>query len=392
MPQPKPHTPGGGEPSSDALVIAAGGQALSLEQERFNEALAKLRTMKAQRALVEQALEGALRALHGLRHELAPKRNAALKAVALLLGERMRGKGLTARQRHTAEELLAIMLGEPSLLGDQECQQLGAELLSTDPHPDTADLPDEQGVIEDELGNPAFLAMLKRAGLSPNDFPPQTPLSEVLTAAQIRLSRAADERQTAKQNAKDERARKKKAGAAAGAGDAIAPQALSAPDQALRDLYRQLARDLHPDREPDALLRERKTELMSRVNAANDRKDLLAMLELQSQFVLEGGMAVPANLPDARVAALTQLLDAQIKAERQQLDQLRSQVYQEFGLALNVTRVDRLFEQALESERAQMARSIAVIEGVQDEMLTDRGFKAWLKREAAAMDDADFEY
>jgi len=40
---------------------------------------------------------------------------------------------------------------------------------------------------------------------------------------------------------------------------------------AIRTIFRQLASALHPDREPDAQARERKTALMSEVNAAYEK-------------------------------------------------------------------------------------------------------------------------
>jgi hypothetical protein len=51
--------------------------------------------------------------------------------------------------------------------------------------------------------------------------------------------------------------------------------------QSIRDVYRKLAVALHPDKEQDALERDRKTALMQRVNVAYNNKDLLQLLELQ---------------------------------------------------------------------------------------------------------------
>jgi hypothetical protein len=51
--------------------------------------------------------------------------------------------------------------------------------------------------------------------------------------------------------------------------------------QSVREVYRRLASALHPDREPDAAERARKTALMQRVNQAYEQGDLLQLLELQ---------------------------------------------------------------------------------------------------------------
>lgn len=54
--------------------------------------------------------------------------------------------------------------------------------------------------------------------------------------------------------------------------------------RSLREVYRRLVVALHPDLEPDPRERERKTELMQRVNAAYSQKNLLQLLELQLEL------------------------------------------------------------------------------------------------------------
>jgi len=54
--------------------------------------------------------------------------------------------------------------------------------------------------------------------------------------------------------------------------------------QSIREVYRKLASALHPDREPDAAERQRKTGLMQRVNQAYANKDLLSLLQLQLEI------------------------------------------------------------------------------------------------------------
>jgi len=54
--------------------------------------------------------------------------------------------------------------------------------------------------------------------------------------------------------------------------------------QSIREVYRKLASALHPDREPDPYERQRKTELMQRVNQAYGKNNLLQLLELQLEL------------------------------------------------------------------------------------------------------------
>jgi hypothetical protein len=60
-------------------------------------------------------------------------------------------------------------------------------------------------------------------------------------------------------------------------------EAKETADTALREAYRKLASHLHPDREQDAMERERKTALMQQANAAYERRDLMGLLRLQME-------------------------------------------------------------------------------------------------------------
>lgn len=68
------------------------------------------------------------------------------------------------------------------------------------------------------------------------------------------------------------------------AAEARREQAVKEVSQSLRDVYRKLASALHPDREQDADVRQRKTLLMQRVNRAYDASDLLTLLGLQLEI------------------------------------------------------------------------------------------------------------
>lgn len=54
--------------------------------------------------------------------------------------------------------------------------------------------------------------------------------------------------------------------------------------KSIQEVFRKLVAVLHPDREPDEAERERKTELMQRVNEAYSKKDLLQLLALQLEI------------------------------------------------------------------------------------------------------------
>ena len=54
--------------------------------------------------------------------------------------------------------------------------------------------------------------------------------------------------------------------------------------QSIKEVYRQLVKTLHPDRETDHDERARKTTLMQKINAAYDKHDLITLLQMQLEI------------------------------------------------------------------------------------------------------------
>lgn len=89
--------------------------------------------------------------------------------------------------------------------------------------------------------------------------------------------------------------------------------------KSIQTVYRQLTSALHPDREPDPVERERKTELMQQVTVAYGKKDLLKLLELQLA-VEQIDHAKLGNLAEDRLKHYNKVLNNQLselKAEVQ---------------------------------------------------------------------------
>jgi len=86
----------------------------------------------------------------------------------------------------------------------------------------------------------------------------------------------------------------------------------------IREVYRKLAIELHPDREPDPEERARKTELMQRVNLAYNQKNLLQLLELQLELEHIDQHAIN-NLGEDRLKHYNKIL-------KEQLGQLKREI------------------------------------------------------------------
>jgi hypothetical protein len=99
----------------------------------------------------------------------------------------------------------------------------------------------------------------------------------------------------------------------------------------IREVYRKLVSALHPDREPDAAERERKTSLMQRVNEAYAKKDLLQLLELQLELE-QIDAATIANLSDTRLKHFNKVLAAQLMELQHEIASVEQPLRKDFNL------------------------------------------------------------
>jgi len=116
-----------------------------------------------------------------------------------------------------------------------------------------------------------------------------------------------------------------------------APQAQARAEEAhasqsIREVYRKLVSALHPDREPDAAERLRKTGLMQRVNQAYDKDDLLSLLQLQLEIEQINTKAL-GSLADDRLRHYNKVLSDQLGELQQEVAMLEQRFRQHYGLS-----------------------------------------------------------
>lgn len=90
--------------------------------------------------------------------------------------------------------------------------------------------------------------------------------------------------------------------------------------QAVRTLYLDLVKTLHPDREPDADEKIRKTTLLQQVTTAYEKNELLTLLRLQLELQ-RVEQAHFENLAQEQLGYYNQLLRQQVREQEQQLAQ-----------------------------------------------------------------------
>lgn len=270
-------------PGSAALKIAKNSQSHTLNkgQKLFNQLTKKITRLRQQVKQWEELLPPYQQQYQQRFQPLMAEFNRQRLAMLQLLDAAYEKTKLNKAQRQYLRSLIEQMIGE--LLEFEPNDQLKA--LFTRYHGQNYD--DHEQTLQDGLRS----LMSDMMGVEidqPIDFrDPDAMLKMLHEQLRARMANeqadetaaATDGAAGAAQSAQSQQARQpSKRELKRQAEQALAEQQLG---QTLREVYRKLASALHPDREPDAAERERKTALMSRVNVAYDNKDLLRLLELQ---------------------------------------------------------------------------------------------------------------
>jgi hypothetical protein len=130
----------------------------------------------------------------------------------------------------------------------------------------------------------------------------------------------------------------------------------------VREVFRKLVSELHPDRETDPAEHARKTELMQRVNQAYEADDLLALLELQLSIEQIDRKAL-ASLAEERLRHYIHVLEEQSRRLRDELAEFVSP----FAMAMGKSSVRKLspelVQRALEGDIREIHALVRTLEG-----------------------------
>lgn len=345
--------------STTALKLAAQNSQLTPGQQRFNRLLERIEKFKKQ-LLELQTIGDAHRPLyHQTMAPLRERKRLLTREMVLWLDERLQRKGLTPTQKRIATTILCNLCEQLAAHGDEEMQILH------DKHSPESLAQKEQAAIsgmremmEDILGEPLA------------DDEPLDNLHDVFQAGMAKMHKAAAEEE-ARQQA---HTRKRKPTAAQLKAKAEQEEA----ETTLRKVFRQLASALHPDRENDPDEYARKTDLMSEANAAYDRRDLVALLQIQLRTELTDTASI-ARMAEEKIASLTLLLKEQAQELESELHHRRHAARNEFGLdpydnlsAANLKRSLRVEEASLKEDIDAMQEDLQLIQD-------DKFLKRWLK-------------
>ena len=363
--------------ASTALVIS--GHNLGPAQKLFNQLLASIEKNKEALQNLRQLLD-----VHRIQtaqrvYPLLQQQRVLKKQIVLFFDERLQDpKGLSKAVRayvsqvvcNLAAELLQVAQDDAlSAIYEKHAGAIKAEG-QADEFPDTADA--MQDMIADVFG------------LDMDDDAPASP--EQAIAAAVRKMQEDRERQAEAQAAlQAKKAKRKKTSRQAQA----EREAIDA-DKVLRGIYRRLASALHPDREPDEKERQRKTILMVEVNVANEKKDLLALLQLQLK-VEQIDPAAISSLADDKLRHFNRVLKEQAVSLQAELTHEQQMFRMEFNLSYGPI-TPKLLDTALRYEVREQEAFIGQLKENIEEIQDDRGLKSWVKLQKSLQGDKDDEF
>ncbi len=373
------------QPQQIALSpLTADGVPLTRAQKQFNTLLAKI---EAQRAELAQWNTLVPIYFKRIAEDLTPMQvrfRERQVAMAHLLDRAIDGSALSKTQRNAAEDILVDLL--VSLLDGQE----DAELIRL--HDKYSDVSFEE---DQQLDMNLMQAMAEEAfGIdvgqdhgaeSPEDL--RQLIAEKLLARQAEQAEHAERHSEAQQRA----ARPAKPRSAkALANEAAREQAAQGASHAVREIYRKLVSELHPDREPDLAERARKTALMQRVNQAYDARNLLALLELQLSIQQIDASSL-ANVAQDRLLHYNALLREQSQRLTEEIDEVSAPFVSMMGRLPRKGAAD-LVLRAIESDLRNLKQALRAIEDDLARFEDIRQLKAVLKaHRAGPADNSDLE-
>ena len=169
-----------------------------------------------------------------------------------------------------------------------------------------------------------------------------------------------DEEQ-ARQNSHEQNAKRKKS-AKAIAKEAEKQAEAQSISQSIREVYRKLASALHPDKEQDALERDRKTALMQRVNIAYNNKDLLQLLELQLE-IEQIDQAAVNTIAEDKLKHYNKILTEQSKEIRMEVLAVSDIFRIRFNISPEVSASPEAAMRNLENNIKSIKKDISDLEG-----------------------------
>ena len=184
-------------------------------------------------------------------------------------------------------------------------------------------------------------------------------IDDLLRQAREKIDQAAQQKASNRESRRTER--HEKTGKISPAAEQKA-QAARDMKQTVREIYRKLASDLHPDREADPAERARKTELMQRINAAYEHNNLLDLLNLQME-VAQISEFMLAAISSERLKNFIKVLNEQLKTLKNEIRDITQGFAATFDLwPTDAPKNVKAAQEIVEDEIAEVLQDVEMIE------------------------------
>jgi hypothetical protein len=351
-------------PRSIRIAEQAAAPAQTRARKQFNTLMKKLEAERLRLSVWHESLPQ-LRGLFGTEFvPLVHAYDAHRKQLVILFDQAHGRQGMRKRDKEKLEDLIGSIATELlENIADAELERI-YDKYNENPFPD--DPEGEAQAIKQ--------VMADMFGVELDETVDASSPEAMLAALEEQLTKRADEQASAREREQG--------------GGAARPARMSARaqreqdeaarlQQSMREIYRKLASDLHPDREPDPLERERKTALMQRVNVAYEGRDLLALLELQVE-VAHIDQAGLDGLGEERVKQYNKILTGQLRDLEDETAQLEYGLMRELGLLTHQRLSPAQTLRALRQNIAEIRKNVAAIEDEVRELSDPVFLKTWL--------------
>ncbi len=352
--------PASGKKSLAAGAVAAKRSPLQREFDRLTgqieERQALLAAWQQQPAVIMQKYHAEL---EPVLQQLTDVQKSLVVQLDALLTSPPKGLRMTARRRDALTDCLLDLI--------DNVMAHGADDTLIDIHDRHSETPMVEIEKEDEAEREAeIIELFRQLGEAGIERRADESHEAFVERAQARLFDALEAEERRKDAQRQKRADKRSAKKNARQQTKATPpsgnddEAASPRPDLLRALYRKLASSMHPDREPDADEKLRKTEAMQGLNTAYQNKDLLSLLKLHNRTLQSDPVA--DTLAEDTLREYNALLKTQLKS----LESTIARAIEDAtppAIAMMHGRVKRpeQLEQLMDADIRKMARTVETV-------------------------------
>ncbi|TAE18700.1 MAG: hypothetical protein EAZ95_03525 [Bacteroidetes bacterium] len=368
------------------LIKVAQDQKLSKLQADFN---AKIKRISELKESIENVKVQIVEINQRLETELTPLETARIaENVAFVKGleEAYHHLKLSKKDRET---LVEMIINEAWRLIEEDGQ---TEIIPIYDQFSEVPFEVEQKQMQEESRKHAFSMFENMTGMNMNDFGLGENAEDMDDFERIhRLKTAYEERMKQAQWEQNEKNAKRKKSAKQQAKEQKLKEEAELLTKSSRAIYMELAKELHPDREPDEQKRAIKTELLQRITAAYNNNDLYELLRLRLEHK-QNELNAEA-VPEQQLELYLKILKEQISALQAEYHSFfnyfnpQTKRLQMFGLGKKKNIVTRSINQ----EKKRIQESIKSLQYTREVTLKDLSeFKQYLRefREERMYDDS----